>query len=230
MFENIRVIKNRLSAIEPCVEGKTVLDIGCVDSRPGGVRKYMSTGLHIFLKEHAKELLGVDMDEEGAKAMREDGFDVIAADAEKMDLGRKFDCIVAGEVIEHLSNPGRFLDNMKKHLDLGGTLIITTSNAFGIGSFYRILRKNRIKVHSEHTCWYDPATLTHLLLRHSFDVEEIFFSNKSKWYLGKNFYKMKYQIPRLISALRPYFSGRIIVVARNGGSLLSQRGAEGIDE
>ena len=56
MFENIRVIKNRFSAIEPCVEGKTVLDIGCVDSRPGGVRKYMSTGLHIFLKERAKEL------------------------------------------------------------------------------------------------------------------------------------------------------------------------------
>jgi len=211
------LIKNRFDAIEPYVRGKSVLDIGCVDFRPGGVRKYKSTGLHIFLKEHAARLKGVDLDEDGAKAMQEEGYDVVAANAERMDLKERFECIVAGEVIEHLSNPGLFLDNVGRHLADGGTLVITTSNAFSIGNFYRILRGGGIKVHGEHTCWYDPLTLSHLLSRYSFEVEDVSFSNKSRWYLRKNFYKLKYQVPKFFSWFRPYFSGTIIAVARKRG-------------
>ncbi|MBI5598230.1 MAG: class I SAM-dependent methyltransferase [Deltaproteobacteria bacterium] len=209
-----KTIKNRFDAMEPYVRGKAVLDIGCVDARPGGVRKYRMTGLHLFLKERASSLVGVDVDEEGVRQMKSEGLDVVAADCERMDLQRRFDCIVAGEVIEHLSNPGLFLDNMRGHLVDRGVLVITTSNAFAIGNFYRILRTSRIKVHGEHTCWYDPVTLTQLLSRHRFMVEGLFFSNKRKWYERKNLLKLKYQVPRFFSRLRPYFSGTIIAAAR----------------
>jgi SAM-dependent methyltransferase len=210
----IKIVKNRFSAIEPHIKGKTVLDIGCVDARPDGKKKYESTGLHRFLNEHASQLIGVDIDQDGVKQMNKDGYNVIEANAEDMNLGRQFDCIVAGELIEHLSNQGLFLENIKRHLVENGTLIITTPNAFSIVSFWRILRKNKIKVHAEHTCWYDPITIEQLLRRYSFEIEEIFFANKSKWYLKKNFYKLKYQIPKFISNIRPYFSGVIIVIAR----------------
>jgi SAM-dependent methyltransferase len=210
----IKIVKNRFSAIEPHIKGKTVLDIGCVDARPDGKKKYKSTGLHRFLNEHASQLIGVDTDQDGVKQMKQDGYNVIEANAEDMNLGRQFDCIVAGELIEHLSNQGLFLENMKRHLVENGTLIITTPNAFSIVSFWRILRKNKIKVHAEHTCWYDPVTIEQLLRRYAFEIEEIFFANKSKWYLKKNFYKLKYQIPKFISNIRPYFSGVIIVIAR----------------
>lgn len=210
----ITIVKNRFSAIELYVKGKTVLDIGCVDARPDGKKKYKSTGLHHFLNTHASQLTGVDTDPDGVKQMKQDGYNVIESNAEDMNLGRQFDCIVAGEVIEHLSNQGLFLENMKRHLVKNGVLIITAPNAFGILNFWRILRKNKIKVHAEHTCWYDPITIEQLLRRHSFEIEGLFFSNKSKWYLRKNFYKLKYQIPRLISNIRPYFSGVIIAVAK----------------
>ncbi len=210
----IKIVKNRFSAIEPHISGKTVLDIGCVDARPDGKKKYESTGLHRFLNEHASQLIGVDTDQDGVRQMKQDGYNVIEANAEDMNLGRQFDCIVAGEIIEHLSNQGLFLENMKRHLVENGVLIITTPNAFSIISFWRILRKNKIKVHAEHTCWYDPITIEQLLRRYSFEIEEIFFANKSKWYLKKNFYKLKYQIPKLISNIRPYFSGVVIVIAR----------------
>jgi SAM-dependent methyltransferase len=131
-----------------------------------------------------------------------------------MDLGRTFDCIVAGEVIEHLSNPGAFLDKMALHLKPDGHLIITTPNAFNIRLFWRILKNNNIKAHGEHTCWYDPLTLTQLLMRHSFGVERIFFSNRKKWYLRKNIFKLKYQMPKLITFARPYFSGTIVAIAK----------------
>ena len=159
-------------------------------------------------------MIGVDTDQDGVKQMQKDGYNVIEANAEDMNLGRRFDCIVAGELIEHLSNQGLFLRTMKRHLVENGALIITTPNAFSIVSFWCILRKNTVKVHAENTCWYDPITIEQLLRRHSFEIEEIFFTNKSKWYLKKYFYKLKYQIPKLISNIRSYFSGVIIVIAR----------------
>jgi SAM-dependent methyltransferase len=210
----IKLVKNRFFAIEPYIKGKSVLDIGCVDARPDGQRKYGSTGMHLFLKDHAAYLLGVDIDKKGIEQMAGEGYNVVAGNAESMQLDREFDCIVAGELIEHLSNPGLFLDNMRRHLSDGGSLILTTSNAFGISNFFRISKRNEIKVHAEHTCWYDPKTISQLLLRHSFDVERVFFTNKSKWYRKKYFYKLKYQVPKFIAALRPYFSGVLIVIAR----------------
>lgn len=146
--------------------------------------------------------------------MREEGFNVVRADAEHLDLGKQFDCIVAGEVIEHLSNPGLFLDAAHRHLVPGGRLIITVPNAFGLKIFWRIFRKNEVKVHAEHTCWYDPLTISQLLNRHAFKIEYIFFSNKHKWYRKRYFFKLKYQIPKLVTWFRPLLSGTIIVIAR----------------
>ncbi|MBW2166475.1 MAG: hypothetical protein JRG74_10405 [Deltaproteobacteria bacterium] len=51
----IKVVKNRFDAIELYIKGKTVLDIGCVDARPDGKKKYQSTGLHQFLNERASQ-------------------------------------------------------------------------------------------------------------------------------------------------------------------------------
>lgn len=210
----MKLLKDRITIIEPLVKNKSVLDIGCVDARPDGTKKYASKGLHNFLKEKAKELTGVDIDEEGVKAMNSEGYNIIAANGETMNLGEKYDCIVAGEIIEHLSNAGLFIEKVYEHLKDDGVFIVTTSNAFAISSFTRIFAKNKIKVHSEHTCWYDPKTLSELLRRYSFEVEDVYFSNKPRWYLKKNFYKLKYQFLKFIVRFRPYFSGSVIIVAK----------------
>ena len=210
-----RVI-SRLSVIEPFIKGKDVLDIGCVDSRPGEIRKFESTGLHKFIKLHANTLQGVDIDGVGAREMTAKGYNVVEGNAENMDLGKTYDTIVAGEIIEHLNNAGLFLGTMKKHLKDSGTLIITAPNAFGISNFSRIFRKNSIKVHPDHTCWYDPLTITQLASRYDFEVKALYFTNKEKWYNKKYFYKIfRYQLPKLITWWRPYYSGNIIAVLVN---------------
>lgn len=204
----IKKVKDKFKTIEPFIKNKRVLDIGCVDARPDGQKKYEKSGLHLFLKEHASELVGIDIHEEGINQMKRAGYNVMAADAESMNLGMNFDCIVAGEIIEHLSNPGLFLESIKRHLVDDGYAIITTPNAFGMRNFFRILQKNRIKVHEEHTCWFDPKTLAQLLSRHSFEVKNIFLCNSRKIYMLRYLHKCKYQIPRFFSFLRPYFPAR----------------------
>lgn len=74
------------------------------------------------------------MDEEGLKKLRSDGYNVRLMDAESLRLGEKFDVVIAGEIIEHLPNPGRFLERARAHLADGGELIVTVPNARSLDS------------------------------------------------------------------------------------------------
>ncbi len=222
-MRHLEVITDRFEVIGEYCRGKSVLDLGCTDRRPDGEARYASTGLHLHLARICETLTGVDIDPDGVEAMRREGFNVTVADVERMDLGRKFDCIVAGELIEHLSNPGLFLENAHRHLKESGHLILTTPNAFNARHFLRILNRGEIKVHAEHTCWYDPKTLSALINRHGFCVQRICWCKRKKWYQLRYLHKMKYQVPRLLTKMRPYFSGTFLVVARKKGHIDEER-------
>ena len=160
-------IKDRMDVIEPLIKNKKVLDLGVVDSRRS--RHQTNERLEKFpnllfrrVCEINPETLGVDVDEQGIAILKEQGFNVIAADVMNMDLEELFDVIIAGEIIEHLENPGIFLRNMAKHLNTDGVLLVTTPNPFYFKQVWKILRRNRPQVHEEHTCWFDPSTLSRL--------------------------------------------------------------------
>ena len=61
----------------------------------------------------------------------------------------KFDVIVIGDLIEHLSNPGLMLYRIKKFCDERTKIIITTPNAFGLLNFIRY-SINKFKEGNEH--------------------------------------------------------------------------------
>ena len=51
----------------------------------------------------------------------------------------KVDCIVFLEVIEHIDNPGEFLQRFKKILNKGGLIVISTPNVINTVYFYNYL-------------------------------------------------------------------------------------------
>lgn len=177
----------RAKEIFPYIKNKEVLDIGCYAE----IREYIENNqkklddswIHGFLDRYSKHAVGIDIVKNKIDILKRQGYDVYCQSAENFKLGRKFDVIFAGALIEHLSNPGLFLDCCKKHLKRDGWLIIDTNNIFclnyKIGGIIRFLN-NDLKVHPEHTCFYSPTTLTGLMNRHGFDVKKMKFINFHK--------------------------------------------------
>jgi hypothetical protein len=81
--------------------------------------------------------------------------------------------IVAGEIIEHLSNAGRFLDLLHKSRV---PVILTTPNAGGIDQ-QRLVRLQTECVNREHVAWYSYNTLKTLIERHNFKLIEWYWYN-----------------------------------------------------
>jgi 2-polyprenyl-3-methyl-5-hydroxy-6-metoxy-1,4-benzoquinol methylase len=158
--------QDRLEQLRRHVAGKSVLDMGA----GSGLKR--PDWMHSLVASIASEAVGIELDPRLAERARARGYDVRTGNAESMDLGRTFDVVLAGEIIEHLSCPGAFLDAARRHLTAGGRLVLTTPNAFAVVNFvYRLAGQPR--VNKQHVCWYDEVTLRQLLQRHDFRVVEV---------------------------------------------------------
>lgn len=199
-----------MEVIAPLVNGRKTMDLGVVDSRRGraetGERLVKKSPSSLFRRicKINPDALGIDTDEEGVNLLQEQGFRVKTADVITMDLGEQFDTIIAGEIIEHLVNPGQFLCNVRKHLAPGGTLVITTPNPFYCGQVWKIWRYKRPMVHEEHTCWFDPITLQHLCSLSGLEPYEIYWTQSGKRQFLKTWLRL----------FRNYFSHSFMILAR----------------
>ncbi len=114
------------------------------------------------------------------------GYDIRFADATgDADFQEKFDLIHAGDVIEHITNAGGFLQFVKRHLKPGGRVIISTPNPFFKGHFFSVFRKGTLTPNFEHTCWITPTCMNELAYREGFEFEKICYpikpSSGRKW-------------------------------------------------
>lgn len=165
-------MKTREDRILEWVNGPAVLDIGCTDHV---VRKNSMYWLHQHLRQRFDQVSGIDVSEENLEQMRQLGYqNLYCMDAETFDLNEKFDTIVAGELIEHLSNPGLFLDQARKHLKPDGRLILTTPYAFSLlYILYSNLKYPKTCENPEHTHWLCVETMRRIAERHGF--RELYF-------------------------------------------------------
>jgi len=158
----------RYKHIREYVQDRDVLDIGVVQHDLENVDS--ENWLHGQVVEDAANAVGIDILEEEVTALQNRGYDVRCANAESFELDQSFDLIIAGELIEHLSNCGQFLDCCRNHLREDGQVVITTPN--GVSILIPIRRLLQYEVHNqEHTCMFDAQTLSQLLQRHGFQVE-----------------------------------------------------------
>lgn len=169
MTVNEQITDPRIRDILKEIDGGQVLDIGCVQHDP--TNRHDPNWLHQHLYDRADEVLGVDVDKEGIKKLHQAGYNVTVANAEVLDLEEQYDYIVAGELIEHLANPGRFLNATKNRLADNGQLIISTPNPWCYARLKNLIRKDGIPCNPEHTHYHDEHTLQQLLERYSFRAE-----------------------------------------------------------
>jgi len=158
---------------EQCA-GRRVIHIGFVDAGYQEMQASAGTWLHAHLAERAKELVGIDLDATGVATACAEGYEAYVADCrdpEQVDaLGiEPAEVLVAGEIIEHLDDPGSFLDGLHRLLVPGGTLVLTTPNASGLLNGFAAMAGAEIN-HPDHVILFSWRTLTNLMGRHGWEV------------------------------------------------------------
>ena len=125
---------------------------------------------------------------------------------------QKFEVILLGEVLEHLTDPGRALMNLTSVLKEGGQIVISVPSAFSLPGIAHAVFGNE-EIHPEHVCYYSPATLTRLLNMCHLQTEELCLHG---W--QKRDYRFLYKKPLTlvmfaISMLFPQFAHGVVAVA-----------------
>ena len=160
------------------VEGKTVLDVGCVDHSASVEQD--DHWLHKHLLGRARSVLGLDILESDAAELRRRGYEVVCGNAITVSLEQTFDVVVAGEIIEHIDDPRAFVSNMARHLNERGRLVITTPHVFFFLHFLEsIFSSAERRWNRQHVSWYCPFTLENLLRRSNLEVESCYYFTRS---------------------------------------------------
>jgi len=155
---------------------KDVLDLGCVQHNPENYKSRF--WLHKALKSVARSLEGIDLYEPGVSYLNSIGFNVSLGDAQAINKDRKYDVIVAGDLIEHLEDFSGFFESCKKHLKQNGKLIISTPNPWYWRNIVKALLFSRVSNNPEHTTWFCPVTLEQLAARHDLKIVDIEFGSR----------------------------------------------------
>lgn len=110
------------SLIIPFIENREVADILDIGCYTGDLLKILPRKVNYF---------GVDSDAEALKIAQARGAETFRIDLESEDLdfgGRKFDIIVATEVLEHLKDPAKLMSKMRDSAKDKGLILISLPN------------------------------------------------------------------------------------------------------
>lgn len=149
------VVEQRASFLAQLAKDEVVLDIGCTGPLSQGI------------KAAAKGYYGVDR-QQGAWA-------VVDLDREPQNLPVYPDVtlVICSEVLEHLANPGRFLEALaQKYHGIDVCFTVPHAGAYTV-------REGREMVNHDHVAWYSFTTLKTLLTRYGFSL------GYAAWYNGK---------------------------------------------
>ena len=131
-----------------------MLDLGC---RYGALTEYYAEG---------NDVTGVDIDREALEhAQARLGIQALWADLDDplAFMDATFDVVVIGEVLEHIREPRRLLDQAHRVLRPGGTLVGSTPNGFRLKNRLRFLGGGHPEDNPTHLHLFAPADIRSLL-------------------------------------------------------------------
>ncbi len=197
--------------------GKKILHIGCVDHTFFDDRIKGAQWLHSILTECAQDCLGIDIDKDGiAKIKTKFNYDnviywnILTEPVPAQVKKQKWDYIFLPEVLEHIANPGEFLQALRTKLKpLAKQLVITVPNALALRNFLYAL-KNREEANTDHKFFFSPVTLSKLLFETGFTPLEFFFCN----YNPLSYYNVREKIKNYLLKRSPTL--RDVLITRGG--------------
>ena len=164
------IVVDRVTFALQNLRGK-ILDVG-----------YSIGGIHSkFLERFGQEnIYGVDIE------TKEDTEHYRRSSAEQMPFVNDFfDSVFAGELIEHVDNPDRFLNQANRVLKMGGAIIITTPNRKSLVN--RVFHSYETPIHISLLDFY---SLKKLLEKNGFVVQKYYcqpysdencYGSRNKW-------------------------------------------------
>lgn len=146
------------------VKGKRVLDIGVVSHSAHYIKD--DGWRHGKIVQAASYCLGLDILEPLVDELNRQGYNVRCVDATSdADLSERFDVVFIGDVIEHVENPANLLRFAKRHLAVGGKILVATPNPFSRKFFKQFFRQGVMVVNLDHLAWFSPTMALELARR-----------------------------------------------------------------
>ncbi len=154
------------------LDARTLLDVGCGSGALGRDYKRRNPGARFF---------GIELDPQVARtaALRMDEVAVCDVEAEPLPFGdTRFDCIIYGDILEHLRDPWTLLARQVPLLTENGTVLICVPNADHWSFAARLLTgtfdyEDQGLFDRTHLRWFNFATMRAALVRvglHPHDV------------------------------------------------------------
>lgn len=138
------------------LDAKYVLDVGCSN---GALGRYLKS------QNSDREVYGIEMDPELGSEAAEILDRVVIADVSQLDIdvefrGKKFDCVIFADVLEHLADPETTLRSATRSLAAGGKMVVSLPNIRHATALWNIYimgtfpRRSRGIFDSTHLRWF----------------------------------------------------------------------------
>lgn len=180
-------------------EGRRVLHVGCADWPYTAERLATCQLLHSRLLQVSARVTGVDTSERGIELLSAAGCDdlylVDPSEPIAQQVAGMFECIVVGEVLEHVANPSALLQGLHGVVGRDTDVVITVPNFSSVRRNVQLLRGVEA-VHPDHFYYFSPATITRLLDECGFQLVRGAMYWSSSGRLGA--------VTKMLSRVRPF--------------------------
>ena len=203
------IYKNKTDLLDNVIgSGDSVLDVGFWGQAVVSDEEHWP---HKLLLDRAREVYGVDIVYDKDQVTPTDHY--LEASAEDFSFEKQFDVIFAGDLIEHISNPGLFLNTCKRHAHDGTRLILTTPNTFNLFSVFAKILRDEPPTNPDHTFYFNHVVLSKLLEKNGWKTKSIAYINSFPTQMNVKRW-IVFGLYRFIQFFTPKYCETLVIVAK----------------